>query len=95
MSRLAPIAVYGASERWENKLQWGGGSGYITTENLGKLPGDEWTSFLSVVQRCVEAKGVEFLPCELLLPAAPEGISIPTVFDGPYYVFDTLFYWCD
>ena len=95
MSRLAPIAVFGASGRSENKQNNGRSSGFISIENLGILPDGDWTDFLAVVRECLQAKNIELLPKEPLLLSAPEDVRIPTVFDGPYYVFDTLFYWSD
>ncbi|MHA3774887.1 hypothetical protein ACXR0O_25485 [Verrucomicrobiota bacterium sgz303538] len=95
MSRLAPIAVYGASARTENKHDSGGSSGFIGTDNLGILPQGDWSAFLSAVTGCLHRFGIEVLPREPLLRPAPDDITIPTVFDGPYYVFDTLFYWSD
>ena len=95
MSRLAPIAVYGASGRSDNKNDSGGGSGFINSENVGTLPEGDWTALLSNVTECLRRFRIEFLPREPLLQPAPEGIAIPTIFDGPYYVFDTLFYWSD
>jgi hypothetical protein len=95
MSRLAPIAAYGASSRTANKLDSGRGLGFLTAKDLGILPEGDWAEFWAGVQKRIHAKRVEFLAREPLLLPAPEGVSIPTVFDGPYYVFDTLFYWCD
>lgn len=95
MSRLAPIAVYGASGRTENKRNSGGSSGFLSVENLGKLPEGDWIDFLMSVRECLQAKNIEILPAEPLLLPAPEDVRIPTLFDGPHYVFDTLFYWSD
>ena len=95
LSRLAPIAVVGASARTDNKLDRGASSGFIGIDNVGRLPDGEWTTFLATVSECLRSFRIEMLPREPLLRPAPDGVSIPTVFDGPYYVFDTLFYWCD
>ena len=95
MSRLAPIAVFGRDRRSQNKHNSGASYGFIRTENLGKLPDGDWSDFFYAVRKCIEAQGIEFLPSEPLLRPAPEGVDIPTIFSGPYYVFDTLFYWCD
>lgn len=95
MSRLAPIAVFGASARTDNKRDTGASSGFIGIDNVGRLPDGEWTAFLATVSDCLRSFQIEMLPREPLLRPAPDGVSIPTVFDGPYYVFDTLFYWCD
>ena len=95
MSRLGPVAVYGASARTENKNGNGSSSGFIGTDNVGTMPDGDWTEFLAAVASCLHAFRLELLPRDPLLQPARDGISIPTVFDGPYYVFDTLFYWCD
>lgn len=95
MSRLAPIAVYGASQRNEHKHNKGTGSGFIEAGNVGTLPEGDWAEFLATVANCLHAFRIELLPREPLLLPARADLSIPTVFDGPYYVFDTLFYWCD
>jgi hypothetical protein len=95
MSRLAPIAVYGASGRTENNDGRGSSSGFIGANNVGTLPDGDWTVFLAAVRQCLDRFRIEMLPREPLLQPAPAGIEIPTVFDGPYYVFDTLFYWSD
>ncbi len=95
LSRLAPIAVYGASGRTDTKDGKGSSSGYIGTDNVGTLPDGDWESFVAAVTGCLRTFQIEILPREPLLHPAPEGIDIPTVFDGPYYIYDTLFYWCD
>jgi hypothetical protein len=95
MSRLAPVAVFGASARTDSKGGKGASSGFIDIENVGRLTGGEWSSFLATVADCLHAFRIEFLPREPLLFPAPVGIAIPTLFDGPYYVFDIIFYWSD
>ncbi|GAA4788898.1 hypothetical protein [Lysobacter hankyongensis] len=95
VSRLAPIAVFGASSRTRNKRDSGTSSGFITTDNLDRLPPGDWSGLLRTLRIVLEAHGVELLPTAPLLAPAPDGIRIPTAFDGPYAVFDTLFYWED
>jgi hypothetical protein len=95
MSRLAPIAVYGASGRTDNKHDTGSSSGFIDADNVGTLPVGDWTAFVATITERLCRFRIEVLPREPLLQPAPAGIEIPTVFDGPYYVFDTLFYWSD
>jgi len=95
LSRLAPIAVYGASFRNENKSTKSSSSGFIGANNVGTVPDGDWTEFLASVANCLRSFRIEVLQRDPLLRPAPEGIAIPTVFDGPYYVFDTLFYWAD
>lgn len=95
VSRLAPIAVFGASSRTRNKRDSGTSSGFITTDNLDRLPPGDWSGLLRTLGIVLEAHGVELLPTASLLPPAPDGIRIPTAFDGPHAVFDTLFYWED
>ncbi len=95
MSRLAPIAVYGASGRTDSKEGRGSSSGFIGTNNVGTLPEGDWTAFVAAVTACLCQFRVEFLQREPLVQPAPTDIEIPTVFDGPYYIFDTLFYWSD
>ena len=62
MSRLAPIAVYGASGRTDNKDQLGSTSGFINVENVGTLPEGDWTKFLEAVTCCLAHFRIEFLP---------------------------------
>lgn len=95
VSRLAPIAVFGASCRTRNKHNSGTSSGFVTTANLNRLPPGDWNGFLRTLRVVLDAYGVELLPTEPLLAPAPDDIRIPTAFDGPYAVFDTLFYWED
>lgn len=95
LSRLAPIAVYGASDTTRNRHSDGGSGGFIESSNVGLLPNADWTEFAEAVTACLAARGIELLPREPLLLPAPEDIIIPTVFDPPYFVFDTLFYWED
>lgn len=95
VSRLAPIAVFGASSRTRNKRNSGTSSGFITTDNLDRLPPGDWSGLLRTLRLVLDAHGVELLPTAPLLAPAPDGIRIPTAFDGPYAVFDTLFYWED
>ena len=95
MSRLAPIWVYGASAEAENKNGKGSSSGFIEAGSLGTLPDGDWVDFLASITRCLASYGIELLHREPLMQPARDDIIIPTVFDGPYYVFDTLFYWCD
>lgn len=95
LCRLAPIAVFGASSRGQNKHNSGSSSGFVTVENLNVSPDGDWSRFMQTLATTLEAKGVEVLPRELLIAPAPADIQIPTVFDPPYYVFDTLFYWED
>lgn len=95
LSRLAPIAVYGASGRTDRKDNGGSSSGFIGVDNVGTLPEGDWTSFIAVVTQCLREFRIEILPREPLLQPAPDDIKIPKVFDGPYFIFDTLFYWSD
>jgi hypothetical protein len=95
LSRLAPIAVFGASARGESKDNKSSSWGFIEARNLNTLPEGDWREFLRDVEEVLARYGIEVLPREPLLLPAPEDVSIPTVFDGPYFVFDTLFYWCD
>jgi hypothetical protein len=95
VSRLAPIAVFAASSVTRAKDGKSGSSGFIDTTNLNQLPDPTWVPFLRSIEIVLNDYGVELLSSEPLLEPAPQGIEIPTVFDGPYYVFDTLFYWCD
>ena len=95
LSRLAPIAVFGTSSRTDNKNDKGSSSGFIDVGNVGCLPDGDWAPFLAAITTCLRSFRIEFLPREPLLLPAPDGVSIPTLFDGPYYVFDTLFYWMD
>ena len=95
MSRLAPIAVYGESSRSNNKFNTGSSAGFIDISNVGVLPDESWNAFMASVIDCLHSNGIEVLPRESLTDPAPEGISIPTVFNGPYFILDTLFYWCD
>jgi hypothetical protein len=95
MSRLAPIAVYAASQRAKNKYSWGGNSGFIEANSVNTAPEGDWDEFVWDISECLHSFQVEILPREMLLVPLPEGIKIPTLFDGPYYVFDALFYWCD
>ena len=93
--RDAPIAVFDASSRTRNKRDSGTSSGYITTDNLDRLPPGDWSDLLRTLRIVLEAHGVELLPTAPLLAPAPDGIRIPSAFDGPHAVFDTLFYWED
>lgn len=95
VSRLAPIAVFGASSRTRNKRNTGTSSGFITTANLNRLPPGDWNDVSRTLRIVLERHGVELLPTEPLLAPAPDDIRIRTAFDGPYAVFDTLFYWED
>ncbi len=95
MSRLAPIAVYGASRRTDNKDGKGSSSGFIGADNVGTPPDGDWTVFIAAITNCLQEFRIELLPREPLLQPAPEDIKIPTAFDGPYFIFDTLFYWSD
>ncbi len=95
LSRLAPLAAYGASARAENKDGKGSSAGFIEVSNVGLLPDGDWTDFIATVADVLGKFHIELLPRAPLILPAPDGIEIPTVFDGPYYVFDTLFYWCD
>lgn len=94
-SRLAPIAVYGASARTQNKNNQGSSSGFITLENLYESPKGDWIAFLRLLCKTLEENGVIMPPKDVLMQPAPKDIKIPTVFDPPYYIYDTLFYWQD
>lgn len=54
-----------------------------------------WRGLLRTLRIVLDAHGVELLPTAPLLAPAPDEIRIPTAFDGPHAVFDTLFYWED
>jgi hypothetical protein len=95
LSRLAPIAVHGASSRTRNKRNPGSSSGLISMDNLGTLPGEKWAPFARIMKTCLRHCGIELLQREPLSLRAPDYLKIPTVFDGPHHVFDTLFYWED
>lgn len=95
LSRLAPLATFGASSMTRNKDDEGGSSGFIESHNAGTLPAEGWLEFLGAMEACLAHFHIELLYREPLLVPAPEGITIPTVFDPPYFVFDTLFYWED
>jgi hypothetical protein len=89
LSRLAPIAVYGASDKTHNKRDSGG------LPPADKFPNGDWNSLIAKVEACLLSFQIKLLSREPLLRPAPPDITIPTVFDGPYYIFDTLFYWED
>jgi hypothetical protein len=95
MSRLAPIAAFGASERTDSKAGRSSTSGFIGVENVGLLPNAGWEVFLTSVRGTLHRFGIELLAREPLVLPAPTNLSIPTVFEGPYFVVDTLFYWAD
>jgi len=96
LSRLAPIAVFGRSSRTQSKEHAGSySSGFIGVDNLNELPLGDWPDLVRSIESSLSADHVELLPREPLLAAAPSDIEIPTAFDGPYHVFDTLFYWMD
>ena len=94
VSRLAPVAVFALSSRTSNKNNGGCSSGFIEAGNVGILP-DDWSVFLGEIKACLQFYEIELLDRDPLLDPAPQNVTIPTVFDGPYYVFDTLFYWED
>ncbi len=93
LSRLAPIAVFGSSSR--NKNNSGSSSGFIEINNLNRPPEGDWSDFMREVRALLEGHGIELLDREPLERPVPRDVVIPTCFDGPYRVFDTLFYWCD
>lgn len=73
----------------------GSSAGFIGVDNIGLLPEGDWVDFLAAINSILRSFRIEILPREPLVQPAPVGIEIPTVFDGPYYIFDTLFYWAD
>jgi hypothetical protein len=95
LSRLAPIGVFGCSSRTENKANSGRSSGFIGVDNLNLVPNGSWSDLIDDMKRTLAAAHVELLPRDPLLAPAPQGLQIPTVFDGPHFVFDALFYWSD
>ena len=58
-------------------------------------PEGDWLSFVDEVTGILAKHGIEMLSREELLRPAPSDMEIPTAFDPPYHVFDTLFYWED
>jgi hypothetical protein len=95
MSRLAPIAVFGASARTASIDGQSSSLGFIGVDNVGTPPDGDWEWFVETLQKLLQSFGIELLPRAPLLIPAPDDISIPTVFDGPYYILDALFYWED
>ncbi len=95
LSRLAPIAVFGASSRTKNTNNSGASSGFIEIDNLNRPPEGDWSWFMREVREVLGHHEVELLDREPLERPVPSDVVIPTCFDGPYRVFDALFYWCD
>jgi hypothetical protein len=95
LSRLAPIAVFGRSDRTDHTTGGGGASGFIEATNLNLLPDGDWSDFMYAVRSVLTAANVELMAREPLMLPAPAGLRIPTAFNPPYYVFDALFYWED
>jgi hypothetical protein len=61
-------------------------------ENVGMLADGVWTASIAAFRDCLRGFRIEVLARETRLQPAPDDIEIPSVFDGPYYIFDTLFH---
>jgi hypothetical protein len=95
VSRLAPLAVFGASSRTRNHDGDGGSSSFIDANTVGVVPSGDWHSFLMSLGAVLAEYKIDLLPRELLLRPLEIDLRVPTAFDPPYYVFDALFYWED
>lgn len=95
VSRLGPVAVLGGSWRAQRKDGKGGSRSLMDHTVAGSLPEGQWDWLVTEIERALADFEIALLPREPLSQPAPEDIQIPTVFDPPYFVFDTLFYWSD
>jgi hypothetical protein len=94
LCRLAPVAVYGPET--ESRAHRSGGHHFLMPDDLGRLLQGAWEEEVREVQAKLEAAGLTIpLQSEMARPLGFEA-EIPTILaDGPYYVFDAIFYWED
>lgn len=95
LSRLAPLATYGPSQRTRHAT--GGSADYLDAGRVGRLPPGDWSAVRDEVQtKLVRYYGFTLLGQDELSCLLPFNADIPTVISNrPYRVFDAVFYWED
>ena len=94
VSRLAPVAAYGAGERTRHAR--GGSSTFLEYDNLGTTPPGDWKAVLDEVSAKLESDGFQIAGSKLLNRFLPFDAKIETnLGDYPHRIFDLLFHWWD
>jgi hypothetical protein len=95
LSRLAPVAALGPSQRTRHRT--GGSSDYLDASKVGLLPPGDWSAEANEVRaKLAENYGFTLLGQDELNRPLPFNADIATVLgDRPYRVFDAIFYWED
>lgn len=94
ISRLAPVAVYGAEER--TRHAHGGSSGLLTHEGVGTIPQGNWQAVLEEIASKLISSGIDVADAATIGKLLPFHADIETnLGEPPYRVYDLLFYWYD
>lgn len=95
LSRLAPLAAFGAGQRTRHDK--GGSMNYLDADQVGKAPPGDWTTVTAEVRtKLARYYGFTLLSQDELSRPLPFDAKIPTVISNrPYRVFDAVFYWED
>lgn len=95
LSRLAPVAALGPSQRTRHRT--GGSSDYLDAGKVGVLPPGDWSAEWNEVHaKLTDRYGLTLLDRDELNRRLPFTADIATVLaDRPYRVFDAVFYWED
>ncbi len=94
LSRLAPVAVYGAEERTRHAN--GGSSSLLGYDAIGTVPDGDWKCVLEEVHAVLENFGLEIADAMTVSKLLPFDASIETnLGEPPFRIFDLFFYWYD
>lgn len=94
LSRLAPLAVLGQTER--SRLKGGSSFDFLYPEDVESFSDDDCSSFVDKVRGIVVEFGFTFMDRETAMTQLPFDADIPTILsEPPYRVFDAVFFWED
>jgi hypothetical protein len=95
LSRLAPVAAFGPSQRTRHRT--GGSYDYLDAGKVGVLPPGDWSAEAKEVRAKLAGRyGFALLGQDELSRPLPLNADIATALaDRPYRVFDAVFYWED
>ncbi|MBC8059308.1 MAG: hypothetical protein H7Y18_01430 [Clostridiaceae bacterium] len=94
ISKLAPVAIYGASNK--TKHSKGGGYNFLDANNINSIPKGNWDDVLYTITNKLKKYEIEMLRKRELAKPLDFKAKIPTILnDGGYKIFDAIFYWED
>ena len=94
LCRLAPVAAFGPGRRTRGDKT--SSLDFLAPEKVGATPAGDWSNELGPIRSVLTRHGLRLLAREDVCAPLSFATTIPTVLsEGPYRVFDALFYWED